>query len=184
MKTVPVKTSYLQMFAPPERDVPPPTNGVDVIRANPPTVGYYRFLYEAVGSNWNWIERTRMSDEELVAIIHDPRVEFYVLYVHGSPAGFCEMDRRAGGEVQLMYFGLMAEFIGRGLGGYFLNWNLRQAWTYSPRRVWLHTCDLDHKSALPVYQRGGLVVYDERVVNQTVLQPALPASQHARNRAL
>ena len=29
--------------------MPPPADGVDVIRANPPSVRYYRFLYDAVG---------------------------------------------------------------------------------------------------------------------------------------
>ena len=67
-----------------------------------------------------------------------------------------------------MYFGLMRDYIGQGLGGYFLNWNLRKAWSYAPRRVWLHTCDLDHQSARAVYQRGGLVIYDERVAEQVV----------------
>jgi hypothetical protein len=35
-----------------------------------------------------------MSDEKLGSIIQDPKVEIYVLYVNGVPAGYSEIDRR------------------------------------------------------------------------------------------
>jgi hypothetical protein len=44
-----VKTTYLQMFARPERVVPPPRDGLAVVHAKKPTVAYYRFLYDTVG---------------------------------------------------------------------------------------------------------------------------------------
>ena len=169
MKTIPVKTLYLQMHGPPEATVPPPREGIEVARLERPEIAFYRSLYDVVGRDWNWINRRLMSDDELRAIIHDDRVEFHVLYVQGTPAGFCEMDRRADGEVELVYFGLAPEFIGRGLGKYFLNRMLLQAWSYAPKRVWLHTCELDHEAALSTYQKAGLAVYDERVIMQKVL---------------
>ena len=168
MNTIPVKTYYLQMHARRERTVPPPLEGVEVITVEQPTPRYYRFLYDAVGKDWNWIDRKRLSDDELLAIIHDDRVEIYVLHVQGSPAGFCEMDRRVEGEVELRYFGLMPEFFGQGLGKYFLDWILGRAWSYGPNRVWLHTCQLDHEAALPLYQQAGFALYDERVIDQVV----------------
>ncbi|MBV9124041.1 MAG: hypothetical protein JO112_11840 [Planctomycetes bacterium] len=45
-----VKTTYLEMFSRPERVVPPPRTGLTVVHAQKPTVAYYRFLYDAVGS--------------------------------------------------------------------------------------------------------------------------------------
>ena len=169
MKTVPIKTYYLQMHRPPDSGSLPPMEGVEVARVEQPTIGLYRFLYDSVGRDWNWVDRKLASDEELLAIIHHDLVEIYVLEVDGGPAGFCELDRRVDGQIELAYFGLMPEFIGRGLGKHFLHWILRKAWTYAPRRVWLHTCELDHEAALPLYRQAGFVVYDERVVDQTVL---------------
>ena len=67
MKTMPVKTVYLEMLSRPERRVPPPVEGVEVVRTEAPTIAFYRSLYDAVGTKWNWIERKRMSDEELAA---------------------------------------------------------------------------------------------------------------------
>ncbi len=168
MKTIPVKTYFLEMLSRPARRIPPPVEGVEIVRAEPPTIGFYRSLYDSVGRDWNWVDRKRMSDAELSAILHDDLVEVYVLYVDGVPAGFGELDRRREHEIEFRYFGLVSEFIGKGLGKHFLHWMLDKAWAYDPKRVWLHTCELDHPAALPMYRQAGFVVFDERVVDQVV----------------
>ena len=169
MKTVPVKTYYLEMHGRPERSIAAPREGVEVVRVRQPSVAFYRFLYDSVGRDWNWVDRKRLSDDQLQAILHDEQVELNVLHVGGKPAGFCEIDRRVEGQVKLEYFGLMPEFIGKGLGAYFLDRMVQHAWDYAPNRVWLHTCELDHEAALPLYRRAGFQVYDERVVSHTLL---------------
>jgi GNAT superfamily N-acetyltransferase len=55
----------------------------------------------------------------------------------------------------------MPDFIGQGLGKYFLQWTIDKAWGYQPRRFWLHTCTLDHPAALPNYQKAGFAIYHE-----------------------
>lgn len=156
-----IKVTYLEMFARPPRSVPPPRADLAVIHAKKPTIAYYRFLYDAVGRQWQWVSRKKLSDEELGWVIHDPRVEVHVLHADGVPAGFAELDRRVAGEVELVQFGLMADFIGQGLGKYFLQWTIDKAWSYQPRRFWLHTCTLDHPNALPNYQKAGFAIYKE-----------------------
>jgi len=158
-----VKVTYLQMFSHPSRAVPPPREGLTVVHARKPTIAYYRFLYEAVGGPWQWTSRKKLSDEQLAAIIHDPRDENHVLHVEGVPAGFAELDRRVDGEIELVQFGLMPEFIGQGLGRYFLQWTIDKAWSYGPKRFWLHTCNLDHPVAIPNYQKAGFAVYKEEI---------------------
>ena len=44
-----VKITYLEMFDRPQGTVPPPREGLSIIHAQRPAVGYYRFLYDAVG---------------------------------------------------------------------------------------------------------------------------------------
>ena len=128
---------------------------VAILRAAPPTTAYYRFLYDTVGAPWSWYERRALTDEALTSIIVDPNVEVYVLYVNGTPAGFAELDRRAENDVELAYFGLMPDFIGRGLGPYLLNWAIARAWSYEPDRMCVNTCTLDHPKAIGMYQRAG-----------------------------
>jgi GNAT superfamily N-acetyltransferase len=158
-----VKVTYLQMFAPPQRIVPPPRDGLTVLHVKQPTVRYYRFLYDAVGRAWQWLSRRKLTDEELEAILNDPRDEVHVLHVEGVPAGFAELDRRVEGEIELVQFGLMPEFIGQGLGKFFLQRTVEKAWSYTPRRFWLHTCSLDHPAAIPNYKKAGFEVYKEEM---------------------
>ena len=169
MKTVPVKVTYLEMHRRPESLPCPPMPGTTITRADRPTVAFCRFLNDAVGSRWNWVDRKLMSDEELRQIVQDDLVETYVLYRNGTPAGFAELDRRTADQIELAYFGIMPEFLGQGLGRYFLNWLIDRAWSYRPGRFWVHTCELDHEAALPLYRSAGFQVYDEQTVDQRVL---------------
>ena len=109
----------------------------------------------------NTLDPLVMDDKTLRAVIHDQRVEIYVLYVEGVPAGFAELDRRAEPDIELAYFGLVPEFIGRGLSGYLLSAALDIAWSHEPKRVWLNTNTLDHPRALALYQRLGFKPYKQ-----------------------
>ena len=158
-----VKTTYLQMFSRPERVVPPPREGLAVVQAKKPTVAYYRFLYDGVGRDYDWPSLKKLSDAELAALLNDPRLEVHVLMSDGVPGGLAELDRRIEGEIELVQFGLMPEFIGQGLGRYFLAWAIDKAWAYGPRRFWLHTDTKDHPAALPNYLKAGFAIYKEEL---------------------
>jgi len=166
----PVETlvSYLEMTAPPAgRPLPPPRSGLLVQRALRPTVAFYRYLYDAIGRDWIWYERKLLDDAQLANVIHDPKVEMNVLWADGVPAGLAELDFRDPPDVQLGYFGVVPEFIGQGLGRFLLDWAVYHAWRARPRRFWVHTCDLDHPRALPLYQRAGFRLYERRLALAT-----------------
>jgi GNAT superfamily N-acetyltransferase len=156
---------YLEMWSRP--DAPPaaaPRPDVVVMRSERPTVSFYRYLYEQVGTRWMWYERRLISDDRLAAVVQDPDVHVHVLYVGGSPAGYAELDCRAAGEVELAYFGLLPDFIGYGLGSYFLSWAVHRAWDQGRRRLWVHTCTLDHPRALATYRHIGFSEYARETV--------------------
>ncbi|WP_169568795.1 GNAT family N-acetyltransferase [Sneathiella limimaris] len=163
----PVTITYLKMT---ERQqpqaIPVPAIPHAIQRAEEPTVDFYRFLYDAVGKNWGWVDRKLLSDEELKTVIQDEDTEIYVLYIKGVPAGYCELNfKKFPKEVDLAYFGIMPEFIGMKLGPYFLNWAIEQAWLKGPECVTVNTCTLDHPKALPLYQRFGYVPYKQKVLS-------------------
>lgn len=166
MEQVEVTVYYLEMLAPARRAVPAPRMGLAVEHVASPSVAYYRSLYDAVGRDYYWLSRRKMSDEALAAIIGDARDELHVLKVDEQPAGFAELDRRQGDEIELVQFGLLPAFIGQGLGKWFLQWAVDQAWSYGPRRFWLHTCTLDHPVALSNYQKAGLVLYRQETIRR------------------
>jgi len=172
--------TYLEMTEPPT-GVPrrAPCSGLEVRHARRPTVSFYRYLYDTVGEPWHWTERRILDDAALAEIIGDPLVEVNVLWADGVPAGYAELDRRVGGEIELAYFGLIPEFTGRGLGSWLLDWATRHAWRDRPRRLWVHTCDLDDPRALPIYQRAGFQVYDRRPGRVPLLRPAMAPAPRA-----
>jgi len=152
--------TYLEMSSPLTSPTPPrPEVKIALMRAEKPTVSFYRYMYNTIGQNWLWWERRQMADTELSAIITDEKIEIYVLYVGGVPAGYGELDRSIKDETEIAYFGLMPEFIGQGLGGYFLRCIIDQAWSHNLKRLFVHTCTEDHPAAIHNYQRHGFSPY-------------------------
>lgn len=161
MTAVECWTYYLEMLAPPGISVPAPRDGLTIKHVPAPTVQYYRSLYDVVGEDYNWRSRRKMSEQELLAIIHNPLNELHVLYVDDVPAGFAELDRRESkDDIELKQFGLVPSFIGQGLGKWFLQSIVNQVWSYNPKRFWVHTCTLDHPVALPNYLKAGFKEYN------------------------
>lgn len=154
--------TYLEMTEPPRhKSVTPAAHKLAFMRADEPTVSFYRYLYDTVGGPWLWYERRVLDDEALREIIQSPDADLYILYVGGVPAGFSELDRRDPEEIQLAYFGLIPEFIGRALGPFLLERTIEEAWVHNPTRLKVNTCTLDHPKALAVYQRAGFTVYGQ-----------------------
>ena len=152
-----VTITYLEMTERPAAFAPHPPLGqrAALMRAESPTVSFYRYLYNTVGEPWLWWERRALDDAALARIVQDERVEIYVLYVDGVPAGFAELDRRHAPVTDIRLLGLIPEFKGRGLGGYLLRTAVDIAWAGDPETVTVDTCTLDEPRALPLYQRIG-----------------------------
>lgn len=161
-----VIVTYLEMRARPSLTVTRPHRAGMLLRLEEPTPGFYRYLYETVGDQWGWHDRTGMTDSELLAITSDPLVDVFVLYFGGVPAGFFELDRRVGDEVELVHFGLAPEFIGRGLGKPLLASAVEAAWDENPERVWVKSTNRDHPRGILTYQWAGFVPYQEARVQE------------------
>lgn len=158
----PVTITYLQMLSKPENCVvKPPKNDIRVEQVKDPPVPFYLDMYGAIGEKWNWSERKKLTDEQVRGIIRHPDVYIYVLRWKGRIVGFAELDSRNTSDIELKYFGLVPDCIGKGFGTYFLNWTIQAAWNMDPDRFWLHTCTNDHPRALDTYIKAGFNVYKE-----------------------
>ena len=169
--------TYLEMTAKPRRlPLPVPAAKLTLLRAERCTVSFYRYLYTSVGERWLWYLRRLWSDERLQTHLACPEIEVFVLYAAGVPAGYYELERAPSGEIELCYFGLLADFIGRGIGAYFLQAAVDTAWLGATRRLWVHTSTYDHPRALGLYQRAGFRVYrrEDVVFDDPRLTGALP----------
>lgn len=176
--------TYLEMKAPPPLRPPQqPHHQLALLRLAAPSVAFYRYLYAAVGEPWFWYERRLKSDEELAAEIGAKGIEISVLYADGEPAGYVEMDYRESAlrsesGVNIAYFGLVPHFIGHGLGVFLLGRAVEEAWRRGPKRLWVHTCTLDHPRALRLYQRTGFVPYKQetKVIDDPRALGLIPAT--------
>ena len=150
MRRVDVTTWSLEMRDPSLlRPAGPPKIPITVEQAVEPQPELNRFLYTAVGGDWYWLGRLPWTYERWTVWLDRPEVQTWVARSGGSPAGYFELERQDGTEVEIAYFGLMPQFIGRGAGGHLLTVALERAWAIPDvRRVWVHTCSLDHPSAL------------------------------------
>lgn len=157
-------TYYLEMHSPEQLRPKPLPAELDIVECRIKQFQLNRFLYQLVGAPWGWTDKLGWSDAQWRALVEPANHRTWVAYQQGAIAGYYELLRTPDGAVEILYFGLVAEFFGRGLGGPLLTHALQSAWAWpGTARVWVHTCSLDHPSALANYQARGLQLYREEV---------------------
>ena len=121
---------------------------------------FCKFLYQKIGEDFHWKDRLFWSVEQWKNYLSSEKLKFYTAYVCDEPAGYYEyLNHSDKGEVELTYFGIFKKFFGKKLGGYLLSHALKNAWSHNPKRVWVHTCTLDHPNALRNYIARGMNIF-------------------------
>jgi len=129
---------------------------------------FFRYLYCEVGRKYYWVDRLDWTDEQIQAHLSQPSISLWVLYCAGAPGGYFELRQHEDGSVEIAYFGLLLEFMGRGLGKHLLTIAVQQDWNNAINRVWVHTCTLDHPAALSNYLKLGLKPFRQETYFVTV----------------
>jgi GNAT superfamily N-acetyltransferase len=122
---------------------------------------FNRDLYFRIGEQWEWIDKRRWTDDQWKEYATAPELRTFAGYYDDALAGYYELRCDGAGGTEIAYFGLLPQWIGRGLGGPLLTSAIDRAWQMTPNtsRVWVHTCNRDHPQALANYQARGMVVY-------------------------
>jgi GNAT superfamily N-acetyltransferase len=128
-----------------------------------PDLSWYRRLYREIGEPWLWFSRLRMSDDELRGTLHHPAVDVFAPSRGGPDVGLLEFDRRSFPDIELSFFGVTPDLIGKGAGRALLAHCLPLEWQHEPRRIWLHTCTADHPGALAFYMKFGFEPYKRAI---------------------
>ena len=170
-----VTVTFLRMDHVPPTIAPALPPGMRVVRAQAPTVPFYRYLYDNIGADYLWWLRRTTPDQELAELLGHRGIRIYTLYAKGEPGGFFELDARSWPDVNLSYFGLMPFMIGTGIGHGFLRCAVDEAWRLGARGVTVNTCTADHPRALPNYLRAGF-----RIVRKVREVWSIPDSLHLR----
>lgn len=155
-------TYYLEMKSQSELVSKPRLLEIEVVEAEVKNFRFNKSLYRLIGENWNWNDKLSQTDNEWRSYAEADNLRTWVAYIKGSIAGYYELQHQNNGDVELAYFGLAPDFIGKGYGGYLLSHAIQSAWSLpGVSRVWVHTCTLDHPSAFSNYKARGFSVYDE-----------------------
>ena len=125
-----------------------------------------RFLYQLVGEQWQWLDKNKWTDKQWKDYAEDMNLRTWIAYHRGTIAGYFELKTNDDHSVEIAYFGLAPQFIGKGFGGYLLSQAIINAWEIpNTSRVKVNTCTLDHPNALKNYQARGMQIYKTEVID-------------------
>ena len=137
-----------------------------IVKKIQPDFQLNKFFYTQVGKKYRWIDRLSWPDEKWIKHISNKNLETYVISNSEDLVGFFELlynpDLK---ETEISYFGLLEEYIGKGIGGYALSEAIKKSFDKDIYRVWLHTCTLDHPNALKNYIARGMTVFKKENIN-------------------
>jgi len=126
-----------------------------------PDAEEYLALYNEVGSIWGWSGRLLKTREELEKILKSGNNEVWLFKVEGKVSGFFEL-LRSEKDTEIVYLGLKPDWIGKGFGQKLIQASIAKA-GQNGEKVWLHTCERDHPTALQAYLKAGFTIEKEIV---------------------
>ena len=125
-----------------------------------------KFFYKNVGKKHRWVDRLAWSENEWIKYSSNPAVETYIMKVKNDLAGYFELISHLDfQEIEIAYFGLLEDYHNKKLGGYLLSSAIKRSFEKKIiKRVWVHTCTLDHENALKNYLARGMKIYKKETI--------------------
>ncbi len=124
-----------------------------------------KFFYKNIGKNHHWVDRLVWNDNQWIKYVSDKKVKTYILKYKNDLAGYFELilhnDKN---EVEIAYLGLLTEYQNKKLGSFLLTEAIKNSFLEKVKRVWVHTCSLDHKNALKNYLSRGMKVFKKEKI--------------------
>jgi len=125
-----------------------------------------KFFYKNVGKNHQWIDRLIWTDQQWSNYTSDNKVKTYILKNKDDLAGYFELiSHKDKKEVEIAYLGLLEEYYNKKLGSYLLSAAIRNSFSDKTKRVWVHTCTLDHQNALNNYLSRGMKIFKKETIS-------------------
>ena len=149
------------------REIKKPSENYSVNLVNPKDFQLNKFFYKNIGKNYNWIDRLIWTDLNWTNYVFDKKHSTYILKENKEIAGYFELifndDTK---EAEIAYFGILEEYFGKKLGGYLLSESIKISFNKGAKRLWVHTCSLDHKNALNNYLARGMKIFKSETLNR------------------
>ena len=125
-----------------------------------------KFFYKNIGKKHKWVDRLIWTEEQWIKYVSNKDVKTFVLKRKKDLVGFFELIfHQEKKEVEIAYFGILEEYRNKKLGSFLLSEAIKKSFQDNIKRVWLHTCSLDHKHALSNYLSRGMKIFKSEIVN-------------------
>ena len=125
-----------------------------------------KFFYKNIGKKHHWVDRLSWTNEQWIKYTSDEKLKTYVLQKNNDLAGYFELiSHTETNEVEIAYLGLLEEYQNKKLGSYLLSSAIKNSFLNNPKRVWVHTCSLDHKNALNNYISRGMKIFKKETIS-------------------
>ena len=135
-------------------------------KVSPPNIEINKFFYKNIGKKHRWVDRLIWDNLKWVSYIENKNVYTYILKLKDDLVGYFEIINDENSKsTEIAYFGILENFIGKKIGGYFLSEAIKICFNNYSNRVWVHTCTLDHKNALKNYLKRGMKIFREETIN-------------------
>ena len=137
-----------------------------ILNLKPPNFQLNKFFYKNIGKKHRWTDRLIWTDLQWIDYVQDKKTDTFVLKKDTDMVGYFELIHHQNtNEVEIAYLGLLEEYINKKLGSHLLYIALKKSFLKSPKRVWVHTCSLDHKNALNNYLSRGMKVFKQETLS-------------------
>ena len=124
-----------------------------------------KFFYKSIGKNHQWVDRLVWNDKQWIEYTTNKNVKTYTIKKKDDFAGFFELIFHENqNEVEIAYLGLLEEYQNQKLGSYLLSSAIKESFLKKTKRVWVHTCSLDHKNALNNYIARGMKIFKKESI--------------------
>ena len=158
---------YLEINSPQELKEPKKlSTEYKILKIDPPNFQLNKFFYKNVGKKHHWIDRLIWTKDQWIDYVLNSKVETYILKKVNEMTGYFELIYHKDiNEVEIAYLGLLEEYLNKKLGSFLLSSAIKKSFLKNPKRVWVHTCSLDHKNALNNYLSRGMKVFKEETLS-------------------
>ena len=143
-----------------------PSNNLILELIDPPNFKLNKFFYKEVGKKHHWVDRLVWNDKQWIEYTSNENAKTYVLKENKDLVGYFELIfHKEKNEIEIAYLGLLEEYHNKKLGSYLLCNAIKKSFSEKPKRVWVHTCSLDHKNALSNYISRGMKIFKKETVS-------------------
>ncbi len=162
-----VKRNYLEIKSLEKLiEIKKPFFDLNIELVEPPDFELNKFFYKNIGKNHHWIDRLVWTNRDWIKYINNKNIKTHILKQNNELIGYFEqIFYLESSECEIAYFGILEEYIGKKLGAYLLSEAIKKSFEIGSKRVWVHTCSLDHKHALNNYLSRGMRIFKSEEIN-------------------